>query len=122
MPIVSFQEQRIPCDAGVNLRSLLLERGLAPYNGMARWVNCRGLGSCGTCAVAIRGHVSPMTLAERLRLALPPHRPGSNLRLACQCRVLGDMDVVKHDGFWGQQVNQTISKPVRLYPWRPSRG
>ena len=122
MPIVAYQGQRIPCEPGANLRELLMARGVAPYNGIARWINCQGHGSCGTCAVAVCGHVSPMTLTERLRLALPPHRPANDLRLACQCQVLGDVDVVKHEGFWGQQVNEPASKPVKLYPWRVSRG
>lgn len=122
MPIVTFQGQRIPCDTGVNLRELLVERGLAPHNGMAKWINCRGLGSCGTCAVAIQGQVSAMTLAERIRLALPPHNPRHGLRLACQCQVQGDVQVTKYEGLWGQQVERSTSRPLKLHPWRTSRG
>jgi Na+-transporting NADH:ubiquinone oxidoreductase subunit NqrF len=67
-------------------------------------LNCRGHGSCGTCAVAVTGAVSEPTRRERLRLRVPPHDPDSGLRLACQARVLGDVRVEKHDGFWGQHT------------------
>jgi ferredoxin len=41
---------------------------------------------------------------ENVRLGLAPHRKDSGLRLACQVRVLGDLEVIKHGGFWGQKV------------------
>lgn len=102
MPTVRFQGRVIRAEAGANLRAVLRAAGVPPYNGSARWLNCRGLGTCGTCAVEVRGLVSPPTARERWRLHFPPHRAGSGLRLACQCRILGDVEVVKHLGFWGQ--------------------
>jgi hypothetical protein len=48
--------------------------------------------------------VSKQTSSERRRLSLPPHSPEDGLRLACQTRVQGDITVRKHDGFWGQHV------------------
>ena len=53
----------------------------------------------------VEGPVSEPTAAEKRRLRLPPHRPNAGLRLACQCNVLGDINVTKHDGFWGQHVD-----------------
>ena len=87
------------------MKQVLLREGLSPYNGKARQVNCRGLGTCGTCAVEIEGKVSPMTRVETWRLGFPPHEEGSGLRLACQCQVLGDLRITKHPGFWGQHVS-----------------
>ncbi len=94
------------CEArpGETLRAALLRAGLSPYNGAAAVLNCRGLGTCGTCAVEVRGPVSPMTAVERWRLGFPPHRRENGLRLACQCRALGEVNVVKHPGFWGQDT------------------
>lgn len=34
--------------------------------------------------------------------SLPPHSLDRNRRLACQTRVLGDIEVIKYNGFWGQ--------------------
>lgn len=70
------------------LRTALLRSGVTPHNGQAQLINCRGLGTCGTCAVEIEGDVSPKSwnAKEGLRLNFPPHKsPGNQkLRLACQ--------------------------------------
>lgn len=106
MPTVKFRNREIDCESGAVLRDVLLEAGLAPYNGRANQLNCRGLGSCGTCAVSVEGEGSEPTRIERTRLSVPPHDPESGLRLACQTRVEGDLVVDKHDGFWGQHVRE----------------
>ncbi|HMO99451.1 MAG TPA: 2Fe-2S iron-sulfur cluster-binding protein [Kiritimatiellia bacterium] len=104
MPRIEYRGKSLNAPVGANLREVLLENEESPYNGNARWVNCRGLGTCGTCAVEVTGPVSPMTNVERWRLGFPPHQPDSGLRLACQCRIEGDLTVTKHPGFWGQRV------------------
>ncbi len=43
-----------------------------------------------------------VSVACALAHSLPPHSPTSDLRLACQTQVLGDVKVTKFDGFWGQ--------------------
>ncbi|KAJ8613492.1 hypothetical protein CTAYLR_002161 [Chrysophaeum taylorii] len=93
--------------SGELLRSALLKRGVSPHNGNAQLINCRGLGTCGTCAVEIDGAVEPSdrNARENLRLSLPPHTNSSHLRLACQCRVVGDVKVKKYAGFWGHRVD-----------------
>lgn len=58
---VRFQGVEIEVERGRNLRRALREAGLTPHNGQAGWLNCRGFGTCGTCAVAIEGEVSPPT-------------------------------------------------------------
>jgi ferredoxin len=91
---------------GSLLRSALLRNGVSPHNDKAMYVNCRGLGTCGTCAVEVVGNVVPQEWGtqERLRLNFPPHNPSSSshLRLACQVRVEGDVKVIKYNKFWGQ--------------------
>lgn len=102
MPTVKFQEKTIDCEIGANLRQVLLANHLNLHNGNSKYINCRGLGTCGTCAVAIIGKVSEANWKDRTRRSLPPHDPDKNRRLACQTRVLGDIEVIKYVGFWGQ--------------------
>lgn len=78
---------------GQKLRSAILRCGATPHNGDAKLINCRGLGTCGTCAVEVipPDAVEPRqwTAMERARLNFPPHgAPGNaRLRLACQVRL-----------------------------------
>ncbi len=102
MPTVKAQGQTFTCDRGANLRNVLLEHGIEVYNGAAKNLNCHGLGTCGTCAVAVQGEVSEASWREKARLGLPPHSAARGLRLSCQTQVLGDVEVTKYEGFWGQ--------------------
>lgn len=104
MPIVRFEGRELDVLSGSHLRDVLLEAGTSPHGGRSKWLNCRGFGTCGTCAVEIQGTVAPPSARERARLSFPPHRPESGLRLACQVRVEHDLTVTKHPGFWGEQV------------------
>ena len=106
MPTVRFEGHAIPCEVGDRLRSVLLKAGLSPHNGKSQQLNCRAFGTCGTCAVAVTGEVSPPSPREKARLGFPPHRVDAGLRLACQTKVLGDLEVVKHEGFWGQHTDR----------------
>ncbi|WP_218081435.1 2Fe-2S iron-sulfur cluster-binding protein [Anthocerotibacter panamensis] len=96
MALIQVGNQLIPCNEGDNLRQVLLDNKVPLYNGPAKVINCMGLGTCGTCAVEVRGPVSERSLPEKLRTALLKDR-----RLACQVQVLGDITVVKHEGMWG---------------------
>jgi len=54
-------------------------------------------------------HLGTITMMEQMRLALPPHDGNGlkrGLRLACQCTVApgANIQVTKHQGFWGQMV------------------
>ncbi|MGB3655969.1 MAG: 2Fe-2S iron-sulfur cluster binding domain-containing protein, partial [Rivularia sp. (in: cyanobacteria)] len=55
MPKVTAQGKTFECESGSNLRQVLLEHGVDVYNGNSKTINCRGLGTCGTCAVAVVG-------------------------------------------------------------------
>jgi ferredoxin len=114
---------RVSTAHGTSIRKALLEAGLSPYNKGANVVNCRGIGTCGTCAIIVSGTgFDPRrTIQERTRLALPPHRvfgrtsqmhmftsasgKQKTLRLACQCRLLPGAEVLveKPLGFWGHR-------------------
>lgn len=120
MPTVTFRGTELDCAEGAVLRDVLIDAGLSPHNGAADRLNCRGNGTCGTCAVEVRADsessaadadgdtpaVSGRGLVERGRLAVPPHTPESGLRLACRTRVYGDVTVIKHPGFWGHRVGE----------------
>lgn len=99
---VIAQGKTIECNVGTNLRQVLLESRVDLYNGGSKVINCRGIGSCGTCAVLVEGAVSEANLRDKTRRSLPPHSPTRNLRLACQTQVLGDVEVTRFEGFWGQ--------------------
>jgi ferredoxin len=103
VPTVVFGDCPVECLHGANLRLVLVRARLPLYNDAARALNCRGRGVCGTCAVRIEGPVSEATAAERLRLRLPPHDLEGGLRLACQCKVLGDLRVTKLRGPFGNR-------------------
>jgi len=118
--------------AGTPLRTLLIEACLPTYNGAARWINCRGMGTCGTCAMVVRPSnpavVSAASFRERLRLSFPPHSAANTdinqLRLACQTRLtatgngqeLRAVDVSKQGGMWGHngQNESQSEEPVVL--------
>ncbi|MEM6380120.1 MAG: 2Fe-2S iron-sulfur cluster-binding protein [Bacteroidota bacterium] len=102
MPKITFKGKTITCVQGANLRKVLLKHHLSPHNGASTLLNCKGFGSCGTCAVYIEGDTNEKTMMEKWRLSFPPHQPKARLRLACQCKVDGDLELKKYDGFWGQ--------------------
>lgn len=106
MPTIEFRGREIECEEGTVLRDALIEADQSPHNGRADALNCRGHGTCGTCAVDVEGSVSEMSAGERRRLSFPPHDLDNGLRLACQTRVEGDAVVEKHPGFWGQHTEE----------------
>jgi ferredoxin len=107
VPTIHYRGREIECEDGAVLRDALKDAGEAPHNGRADLLNCRGMSTCGTCAVEVEGDVSERNSQERRRLSFPPHELEDGLRLACQTRVHGDVTVVKYDGFWGQHVEDS---------------
>jgi ferredoxin len=104
MPKVVFvnEKQEIDVPAGANLREEARKAGLSVYQGLDRYLNCRGLGLCGTCRVLVKKgmeNLSPKTFMEKLNLNAHPltmlARIGheEEMRLACQVRVNGDCTV-----------------------------
>lgn len=99
---IVFMDQVIQAEAGENLRSCLMRNHLSPHNVSARFLNCKGIGTCGTCAVEVlEGTLPPAEGFELLRLSLPPHQ-NSNRRLACKIQVHSDLVIKKCPGFWGE--------------------
>lgn len=107
--VVTYRGRKIDVKCGERLRTALIRSGSHPHNG-GLLVTCKGIGTCGTCAVAIvDGEVEPaeMSWKEKARLSLPPHSLDTTsdrgLRLSCQVRVVKDVTVEKYTGFWGHK-------------------
>jgi ferredoxin len=94
---IYFKGEEIVAEHGETLRSALLQGKVTPHNGRAQLINCRGLGTCGTCAVQLEGQVYPESwnARERLRLNFPPHKPPNNERLRLACQVNFNLQVVQ---------------------------
>jgi len=100
MPTITFtsEKKEIQVPAGANLRTEALRAGVQLYPGVHRFVNCHGLGQCGSCRVLItKGmeNTSRRGLLESARMAVSLAYIGheKTMRLACQTRVLGDITV-----------------------------
>jgi len=121
MAKVTFVRERktVECEQGKNLRELALENGIELYRGIHRFLNCRGHGLCGKCAVVVRNggeNLSPPTFMERVRVALMPFLPigrEGRLRLACQCSVLGDVEIETRPGLQPVQHEFWLKRPQR---------
>ena len=104
MPTIKFvnEKKTVEVEPGTNLRRAAMKEGINLYPGVHKYVNCMGFGSCASCRVRItKGteNVSRQSLREWARLLLGPitffARLGNEktLRLACQTRVNGDIEV-----------------------------
>jgi len=112
MAKLKFENKWIEVESGITLRKALLANQISPHNGSSKWLNCKGLGTCGTCAVKLQGHVSPPNAREKWRLNFPPFKQGLNqgFRLACQTQILGDCQIEKGEGFWGE-ISKESNQP-----------
>ena len=114
MPIVKFvkEKKEIEVAEGANLRKEALLAGINLYQGingvgagLNQLVNCRGMGTCGTCRVNIvKGmqNTNPMTAMEKIKFKVPVPDPlaclaylgnEETMRLACKTTVHGDIEV-----------------------------
>ena len=101
MPKVKFLSQNTELEVpeGANLRQEALQAKIALYPGIHKYLNCRGFALCAKCAVAVKvgkENCSPPGFRERLRMLLsylPIGREEGQIRLACQTRVMGDIQV-----------------------------
>ena len=104
MPKVVFvnEKQEIEVPAGANLRREATKAGIQLYRGVDRYLNCRGLGLCGTCRVIVKSgmeNLNKKTLMERANFSMHPLTSFAyighedEMRLSCQCQVNGDVSV-----------------------------
>lgn len=101
MPKVRFLRSgvEVECEQGANLRQVALKNKVALYPGIHRFANCHGMGQCGACRVKLQNgtekSAGPKTMLEKMRLAMAFFNigHGDTMRLACQVKVMGDMEV-----------------------------
>jgi len=114
MPKVVFvNEHRIvEVPQGKNLKSLALELGIDPHREFFRGVNCGYLGLCGLCQVWVRESAPGSTNRRNVRESMAGMR--GDRRLACQVRILGDVEVTTLAGGQGRlRAPRPIAAPPR---------
>ena len=100
MPKVVFvnEKKEIEVPVGANLREEARKAGIEVYKGLAKYLNCFGHGTCGTCRVLVKKgmeNLSPKGRMERFTLwrMLSSIGHEDEMRLSCQCQVLGDCTI-----------------------------
>ena len=121
MPKVKFYHEKVEVEVpeGTNLREAALEAGIEIYPPLNKVLNCLGNGTCGSCRVlVINGtfkNTAPMTFMERMRFRLSYLNLGSEeeMRLSCQTRIQGDIEVFTRPAFnWiGKPDKMPIASP-----------
>src|SRR4051794_14264666 len=98
MPKVVFvNEHRIVEVApGKNLKALALELGINPHRESFRGLNCGYFGMCGSCQVWVKDAEPNATNPRNLRERFAGTR--GTRRLACQVKILGDVEVTTMPG------------------------
>ena len=108
MPKVKFVNEKVTVEAseGEDLRSIARRNGVQIYSGPHKILNCMGFGQCCSCNVVIatgKENVTKKGMRERLWKWLNPllflkifSNPAKEVRLACQTRIKGDVEVETH--------------------------
>lgn len=112
MPTVKFvkEKKEITVQEGANLRNEAIKAGINLHQGINgigagvnKFVNCMGMGLCGTCRVNIKSGMENCSKFSATEwAAFKVHNPGAmfayvgneeTMRLACCTRVNGDIEV-----------------------------
>jgi ferredoxin len=98
MPKVVFvNEHRIvQIASGKNLKTLAIELGVNPHREFFRGLNCGYLGLCGACQLWVKPSAPNAISRPNFREKMAGMR--GERRLACQVRVLGDIEVTTMPG------------------------
>ena len=100
MPKVTIANEKkdIEVPTGANLRESLRREGYEVYQGVTRYLNCMGHGTCGECRVLVKSGIENLSrkgLFERATLFRMLSAVGheNEMRLSCQCTVNGDITI-----------------------------
>jgi ferredoxin len=106
MPTITFSREKktVECAQGSNLREVAMAHGIQLYPGIKSTFNCHGFAQCGECRVHVtRGmdDLGPKTFLEKIRIGVSWFKFGHEheVRLACQTRVDGDVEVLTQPEF-----------------------
>ena len=106
MPKINFMKEKkvIECEEGANLRRVAMQNGVQLYPGIKSIFNCKGNSGCGECRVHVLNgmeNLSPKTLREKTRIGVSWFKIGNEdkVRLACQCKVHGDVEIYSQPEF-----------------------
>src|SRR5260370_20367419 len=100
--ILNEQKKELEVPAGTNLRLALRQAGVQVYKNIDKYLNCRGLGLCGTCAVLVKegaDHLSQKSRREKFNFTFHPKTSfavighDDEMRLSCQCSVQSDLAI-----------------------------
>jgi ferredoxin len=135
LPKVSFVDHAVEfeCKPGERLSEVAAAHGIDIFRGIWHGFNCRTLGLCGRCEVWVqpaskdqKEALSPPTFVEKL-FHKQPYRPQSPwdsgnhvpaLRLACQARVQGDIEVRTRPGSGEIKQDLTWEPDPRHFKWQ----
>jgi ferredoxin len=108
MPKVTFVNEKVTADAqeGEDIRSVARKNGVQIYSGPHKVLNCMGFGTCCSCNVIVKSgseNCTRKSLMERINKWINPllgikllSNPEKEVRLACQTKVQGDVEVETH--------------------------
>jgi len=109
------EKREIDVPPGTNLRKAALAEGIQIYPGLKRVFNCHGHAQCGECRVYIKKgmeNTTPQTFLEKLRIAVSWFKLGHEheVRLACQTKVSGDVEVYTQPEFnwFGERKKRAV--------------
>lgn len=119
MPTVNFVKEKVTVEAteGEDIRTIARKNGVQLYSGPHKVVNCMGNGLCCSCDVIVKkggDSCSQKSFMEKINKWINPllglkllSNPEADVRLGCQTKVHGDVDVETNppinwhgDKFW----------------------
>lgn len=99
MPKITFVNEfkTVEVDEKTDVRKAAIQAGINLYQGLYKYVNCRGHGMCGSCKVEVaEGEATPASLGIRESLEINA-LVEPTMRLACQIRAKTDLKIVSQN-------------------------
>jgi ferredoxin len=100
--VIANEKKEIEVPEGSNLRQELMKAGVPVYGTLESYLNCRGLGLCGTCKILVKKgmeNLNGKTIMEKFNFNFHPMTMMAyigheeEMRLSCQVEVKGDCTI-----------------------------
>jgi ferredoxin len=97
--VIANEKKEIEVPEGSNLRQELMKAGVPVYGTLESYLNCRGMGLCGTCKILVKKgmeNLNRKTIMEKFNFNFHPMTMMAyigheeEMRLSCQVEVKGD--------------------------------